>query len=364
MLSIIYPHRNRNIKRIERSLRSLQEQSTQDFEVYFVDYGSDKKLALEIEGLLKGYSFVNYVHYPTYHQPWNKCRALNSVIKHLETDFCFVADIDMIFHQDFVKTASSLQEQKTAVYFQVGFLNALETKKDKSFQEYEIDFRSTNEATGLTMFPVKALQSIKGFDEFYHFWGAEDTDAHVRLKNAGFEVDFYDKKILMLHQWHSSYRSKESKKLTKELRLSNAVKLNHQHLKYTVLSNATLVNETGWGNPLTRESYEELIGYTSEEKILSTKKEIIDHFLFHDLAMINHEIRSFIIKPHTKPKSIKDYLKKMLGKSQAHFYSLKEVNDLILMQIVTTYRNYDYTLEADITRNEIGLKIRKSKLHA
>ena len=361
MLSIIYPHRNRNIKRIERSLRSLQEQSTQDFEVYFVDYGSDKKLALEIEGLLKGYSFVNYVHYPTYHQPWNKCRALNSVIKHLETDFCFVADIDMIFHQDFVKTASSLQEQKTAVYFQVGFLNALETKKDKSFQEYEIDFRSTNEATGLTMFPVKALQSIKGFDEFYHFWGAEDTDAHVRLKNAGFKVDFYDNKILMLHQWHPSYRSKESKALTKELRLSNAVKLNHRHLKCTVLSKATVINETGWGNPLTKQSYQELCDYEEIFEVLASKKEEVDHFLFNELPKVDRTIVSIVFKASAECNTFKYYFKKLMGKTVPRFYTLKEVNDMLLMHIVTLYRDFEYILNIDVELNKIYLKIRKPK---
>lgn len=363
-LHIIYTFRNRDLVRIDQSLKSLQKQSVKDFEVHFVDYGSEAQLAKEIEALVKSYGFAKFKHYATYHQPWNKSRALNSVIKHLSEGYCFVADIDMIFRKDFVKAAISLQNDKTAVYFQVGFLNEKETIQEKPFEAYKIDFESTYEATGLSMFPIGALQAINGFDEFYHFWGAEDTDVHVRLKHAGYAVQFYDQQLLMLHQWHPSYRSKESKKLSRELRLTNAVKLNHEHLKLAKNNNNTEVNQEGWGNPLTRESYEELIGYTSEEKILSTKKEIIDHFLFHDLAMINHEIRSFIIKPHTMPKNIKDYLKKMLGKSQAHFYSLKEVNDLILMQIVTTYRNYDYTLEADITRNEIRLKIRKSKLHA
>ena len=361
MLSIIYPHRNRDVKRIKRSLRSLQEQSVKDFEVYFVDYGSNKELVEELEIVLKAYSFLNYTHYPTYHQPWNKSRALNSVIKHLETDFCFVADIDMIFHYDFVKTALSLQEQKTAVYFQVGFLNASETKQDKLFQEYEIDFKSTNEATGLTMFPVKALKSINGFDEFYHFWGAEDTDVHVRLKNAGYEIHFFNQEILMLHQWHQSYRSNESQKLTNELRLTNAVKLNHQHLKYAALNKITIVNELGWGNPLIHESYQQLFNHTQPAKVLVSKKDVIDHFLFNELPNLDHNIVSVEFKLSTRSKTIKYYLKRLLGKPRPKFYTLKEVNDMLLTHIVNLYRDFEYFMSVDVELNKIHFKIRKPK---
>ena len=361
MLSIIYSHRNRDLMRIERSLRSLHEQSVKDFEVYFVDYGSEKELADEISLLLTKFNFVKYRHYPTYHQPWNKSRALNSVIKHLETDFCFIADIDMIFHYDFVKTTLSLKEKKTAIYFQVGFLSASETKQDKLFQECEIDFESTNEATGLTMFPVKALKSINGFDEFYHFWGAEDTDVHVRLKNAGYEVHFFDQEILMLHQWHPSYRSKESKKLTKELRLTNAVKLNHQHLKYAVLSKTTVVNETGWGNPMKKNAYDNLSNTIEEPKVLSTQKEVIDHFLFHELPKAGYNIVSIVFKESVERTTFKYYLKKILGQSVPKFYTLKEVNDMLLTHIVSLYRDSEYFMKINVELNNIHFKIRKPK---
>jgi glycosyltransferase involved in cell wall biosynthesis len=342
-------------------LRSLQEQSINDFEVYFVDYGSHKELAQEIEGILKAYSFVNYTHYPTYHQPWNKCRALNSVVKHLKTDFCFVADIDMIFHHDFVQTALSLQDQKTAVYFQVGFLNAAETKTNKSFDEYTIDFKSTHEATGLTMFPVKALQEINGFDEFYHFWGAEDTDAHVRMKNAGYKVLYYDKQILMLHQWHQSYRSKESKKLTSELRLTNAVKLNHQYLKSAIEKKTIKVNKNGWGKPLTLKAFNTLENNVAEPRFLSLQRAVIDHFLYHELPDLKNTL-NVVIRSEDRPKPIQAMVKKILGKQIPKFYTLKEANDLLLGHIVNFFRDYDYNLKINVDKQEINLKIRKPEI--
>jgi hypothetical protein len=268
----------------------------------------------------------------------------------------------MIFHQDFVKIALSQQEQKTAVCFQVGFLNASETKRHKSFQDYEIDFKSTNEATGLTMFPVKALQSINGFDEFYHFWGAEDTDVHVRLKNAGYKVRFFKEDLLMLHQWHESYRNKESKKLTSELRLSNAVKLNHQHLKHAEQNKITTVNKKGWGIPISQESYLKLLQFDRNPTILSTQKQAIDHFLFHQLPNIKEDIVFVQMIFDGTSRSIKYHVKKHLGKTVNKYYSLKDVNDMLLTHIISFYRDYDYIMEVKPERGIISLKIRKPNL--
>ena len=110
MLSIIYPYRNRELQRIKNSLDSLKVQTNKQFEVYFVNYGSELQHSMQIEKLCKEYEWVTYLLHSTQFQPWNKSRALNSVIKNLNTDFCFVADVDMIFHPEFVCTAIELQE--------------------------------------------------------------------------------------------------------------------------------------------------------------------------------------------------------------------------------------------------------------
>lgn len=359
MLTIIYPYRNRDVERIEKSLTSLKHQTDNSFKVYFVDYGSLPEVATLAETLVNQFSFVTYKHYPVYQQPWNKSRALNSVIKQLNDGYCFVADIDMIFHPDFVKTAISLQNQQRAVYFKVGFLNKQETKAIKAFDAYQIAFESTDEATGLTMFPVKALHDIKGFDEFYHFWGAEDTDVHVRLKHAGYTVNFFDTDILLLHQWHESYRSKESKVLSDDLRLTNVVKLNQQHLLQARANKATKVNSNGWGNPLSEVSFNELQVFYGAPKIMNTQKEIIDHFLFCELSDVQSQIAAFVIKYDNTLESLKHKLKKVLNKTVPHFYSLKQVNDLLLTHIISLYRDCDYMMEVDTNEETITLKIRK-----
>ena len=79
-------------------------------------------------------------------------------------------------------------------------------------------------------FPTASLQKVNGFDEFYQGWGAEDTDAQIRMKNLGLEVVFYDREILVKHQWHPKvYRSKDS---THPYH-SNLERINHAYMVQT-----------------------------------------------------------------------------------------------------------------------------------
>ncbi|MFD1614958.1 glycosyltransferase family 2 protein [Gelatiniphilus marinus] len=359
MLEIIFPYRNRGIERVKKSLDALANQTNKNFSVHFVDYGSDIETAKQVEVLIQNYSFAKYQYHPTNFQPWNKSRALNTVIKQLKAGFCFVADIDMIFHPEFVARAITLQKENTATYFKVGFLSENETKYTKQFNAYSINFESTHEATGLTMFPVKALHKIKGFDEYYHFWGAEDTDVHLRLKNDGCEIVFYEKEILLLHQWHKSYRSKETKKLTSDLQLSNIVRLNHQHLKHAGLNNTTIVNIERWGEPLSQEGYQLLESFSGKSKIILNKKETINHLLFCELPKVDKTITRFIIETDDFQNSLKYKIKKLLEKKVPNYYTLKAVNDKLLLHIISFYRNYNYNCKVIESAHKIELTICK-----
>ncbi len=364
MLTIIYPYRNRDTERIKRSLDSLQQQTVQDFNVYFVDYGSDKEIAAAIASLVEKYDFAEYRYLSTQFQPWNKSKALNSVIKHLKEGYCFVADVDMIFHPQFVERAISLQKEETATYFKVGFLSETESQKELAFEDYTIDFPSTDEATGLTMFSVPTLHAIRGFDEFYHFWGSEDTDVHVRLKNNGVKVEFYDKEILMLHQWHPGYRNKEKAQLTTELQLEGIVRLNYQHLKGVKKNKTTDVNPDGWGDVMTSSHFEELFNYTGDVITLTNKIEEIDHFLFVILKNLPLGISSFEIVEDTTKDTLKYKIKKTVGKKVSAYYSLKEVNDKLLLHIISFYRNYPYIYSVSEAQNSIKFTLIKPTLDA
>jgi len=358
MLSIIFPYRNRDLQRLTKTLKSLNNQIEKNFEVFLVDYGSEVQISNQIEKLCNSYSFVKHQYQHTQFQPWNKSKALNSVIKNLKTDYCFVADVDMIFHPQFVEKAQKLQAKNKTVYFQVGFLGPEETVKVKNFSAYKNYRLSNDEATGLSMFPVNILKELRGFDEFYHFWGAEDTDMHVRLKNAGYEVKFYDEEVLLLHQWHPSYRSSESKNLSRELQISGIVQLNHQHLKHALEYKTTSVNRENWGECITLEEFKEL-EKAPVNFVLDNEQRKIDHFLYVFMPEAKKGILKITIKKAPFQNSTKFSLKRLMGKKVPQYYSLKEINDKILLHLISFYRNnaYIYKISDDLKSIEVALRI-------
>jgi glycosyltransferase involved in cell wall biosynthesis len=341
MITLIYPFRNRDLKRVRHSLDSLVAQTESGFEVVFVNYGSTEAVSEALEKLLAEYAFVTYVYHPAMHQLWSKCLALNSVIKTLPGGYCFIADVDLIFSPDFISIANRLVKAQKLVYFQVGFLNETESESPKQFSAYKIHFKSEAGATGLSLFPVKALQEVGGFDEFFHFWGAEDTDLHNRLQLAGYQIEFYNREILMLHQWHPSYRSQEQNKLSVLPRLSNIVRLNHAHLHHNLTNKITHPNVEVWGKTVTKEQVEKLESHP-ETRQMTNKKEAVDHFLFVELPQARQGVVSVCFSEDSFQKTTKYTLKKWLGKSVPEYYTLKEINDKLLLHLISFYRDFPY----------------------
>ena len=245
MLSLVLTYRNRDLKIVKRCLGSLKIQSDQDFKVFLVNYGSSDKFTAEIEGLVKLYDFIDYIFVPTYGQLWNKSRAINIALKKCKTSYFLMGDIDLIYHPEMIEKCKQLVKNYEVVYFQYAFLDQKESLKDYDFFGFEASFLGNEEITGTTLYKTETLKKINGYDEFYHGWGAEDTDVHLRLKNAGHSVYFYDQEILVKHQWHpKQYRSKESEYPFH----TNLEKINH---RYMVLQNQHKITQANpefeWG---------------------------------------------------------------------------------------------------------------------
>lgn len=355
MITILYPYRNRELSRIKRSLDSLAQQKQQNFSVVFVDYGSEENLAYEIKQLIEQYSFTSYEYLFTSEQPWSKSKALNYGIKNLSSEYCFTADVDIIFHPQFTEILEKNLNPSKIIYFKVGFLTKEESVKLIDFEEYKIRFLTNEEATGMTLFPVEKLKLINGFDEFFHFWGAEDTDIHNRLKNLGCKVEFFDEKILLLHQWHPNYRKRETIKLNKELQLKGVVELNHEHLKYNLEKGITKVNSKAWGCIMDKMDYETLLNLPIRE--MSNEVSVIDHFLFVALSDENISAISVRIIKNSVEKTLKHKIKKLLGKKVLEFYSIKEINDKLLLHIVAYQHHLPYTYSISEDFSSIDFKM-------
>lgn len=355
MVTLIYPYRNRSLDRIKKSLDSLKEQDSSQFEVKFIDYGTNLALANRVKKLVESYRFCTYQYSYTEYQPWNKSRALNIIIKQLTTDFCFVADIDMMFANNFVSKLNEVKNSMRATYFQVGFLSEEESKKNIPFKDYVPKFLSNSEATGLTLFPVKKLQELNGFDEFFHFWGAEDTDIHHRLRNYGVDVKYFDDEVLMLHQWHVSFPVNKKRQFNKEFDLDNVALLNHKHKDMNLSLGVTKVNENGWGEVLSSETFELLNGKTID-RAFSNKKTDVDYMINSFFSKMKNQIIGLevIFEP---TNNIKNLVKTTIGKRVEKYYTMKEVNNLLLTHIIAHLRNKSYIYKVAEDGLKITLKI-------
>lgn len=358
MITLLYTYKNKDLRRVKKSLDSLLNQTNKAFEIVFVDYGSDDFYKNALSELLTEYQNVKYIY--SYHkdQPWSRAKALNIGIKQVDTEFVFMSDIDMIFRYDFIEKLYLLKSDKMSVCFRVGFLDEEESKQDKSFESYKIKHLSGVGAEGLSLFSTSALKKIQGFDEFFHFWGAEDEDVHNRLLNKGLQKHFYQEEVLMLHQWHVSYRRSESMKLAKELQLSNIVRINQHHLKYNKKHNVLQANCNQWGNIISELEYNELKKPLQTQRISNLKSEI-DHFLFFEIDNLPSGAFRFQFLESNVASSLKYRVKKMLMKPVQGYYEMKEINDKLLLHLISFYNTNHYTYIVGDDLKSIELTIKK-----
>lgn len=349
MITLVLTFRDREISIIEKCLASLFLQSNKEFKIVLVNYGSTKEYSDPLESFLENKE-IEYIKCDVSKQLWNKSKAINIVLKNCTTPYLFVADIDMIFHQGFIHKLHEIKNENKATYFQVGFLDQEETNKNINFPEYKISFNSNEEATGMTLYPVSLLKEINGYDEFYHGWGSEDTDVHIRLKNSGKEIEYYDKEILILHQWHPKfYRSPNS---TAPFH-SSLEKINSKYLQQAEMlkkSKANLNND--WGilpKDLNDVSVVKIALSNSSAEILA--------FFKGNLKEIKNQTIELTISSHPEYKKPKQILKKTIGKKTISFLSFQEINDLLLLEIISNYRNSAYEYEWNRSENFINLKI-------
>ncbi len=200
-ITIIYIYRNRDTDRVRRSLESLDRQDDKRFRVLFVDYGSDDPYREDVERLVSGFAFCRYVYSDTRGMPWNRSHALNTGIRLCNTPHFFTSDIDMVFDRRFVSALHASAVSDEAVFFRVYYLpegfDAWDRMEGRTFR------RSEDFALGLALLPTAAVTGLRGYDEFFCYWGIEDNDMHRRLERSGLKTRFYDEAVLMYHQHHA-----------------------------------------------------------------------------------------------------------------------------------------------------------------
>jgi glycosyltransferase involved in cell wall biosynthesis len=205
-ISIIFGYRNRELWRVKNCLDSLQAQSFKDFEVVFIDYGSDHALALEIKGLVQSYSFAKYFYNHTLGMPWNRAHALNTGVRLSSHDYILFGDIDLIYTERFLEALSGHIKENYQVYSSVYFLpeKLTDLKQILSGNWKHYKYSGKTGKGGVHLIKRSTIEEIRGYDEYYAFWGVEDRDLYTRLDKLGIKSAWIDhEKTPVFHQWHT-----------------------------------------------------------------------------------------------------------------------------------------------------------------
>ena len=91
-LSIIASFRDREAGRVRRFLDSLSRQTDPEFELIFLDYGSQEKVSEQIQDLCNQYSFCRYIYNHTRGMYWNRAHAMNSAARFSDREYLLFTD--------------------------------------------------------------------------------------------------------------------------------------------------------------------------------------------------------------------------------------------------------------------------------
>ena len=338
LLSIVVPNRNRKIKTIKKLLDSIQDQLSEKIHLSIVDYGSDLGYQQKLEVLVRRYSKVQLILCPTQGQLFHKTRAINIVLRKSTSTYFMVLDMDCICHPHFIDKALELVELGNPVNFPYGFLSEEESKLDRSFKDYKVDF--IGGLTGTAIFKTNDLLQLNGFDEIYHNWGAEDAHMFERLERFGITTTHFKDELLLLHQWHrKQYRNKESKLPYH----STLEQINHKYFQLSRKLKRTKANQSlHWGLGFDKDQYNKLLEPTLSLELNSTQEEIsalclqLKESWFEGTLLIT-------IREHKYAKALKTRLKKILRIKHPSYISLMDSNRLLLETIISNHRNQPYT---------------------
>lgn len=201
LFSIIVGYKNRDVERVKQSIDSLDNQIFKDFELIFVDYGSDQHIASTVKPLVESYSFAQYYYSETRGWLWSRAHALNSGLKFAIGEIILFFDIDLIIESNFLKKISTLNFDDFFFTFSCFYLpekfdyvNADMFTRGRNYEQNYV---------GLCAVKKESVMQINGFDEYFMVWGGEDDDIYKRLALIGLERKQMPlSQFVSFHQWH------------------------------------------------------------------------------------------------------------------------------------------------------------------
>jgi GT2 family glycosyltransferase len=206
MFSFIVLYRNREIERVKRCLQSIVNQTNKDFEIIFLDYGSEPNQSEMVAAYCQNLPLIRYVYAPTQGWFWCRSHALNLGVAAATQPYVIIVDIDIVYCPHFVAYLAAKVNQTT--YFNYACYYLPQDFTDYAGLDYQRSYPYTVSdfsGTGLLIAPTKVLEEVGGFDTIFKIWGFEDRDIFHRLEDKGLQnirISITD--LPTFHQWHHS----------------------------------------------------------------------------------------------------------------------------------------------------------------
>lgn len=352
-ISILIPYRNRDETRIRLVLESLEQQTNKDFNVALIDYGSSENISLKIENLINSFDFASYHYVAHPGLLWNKSKALNFGIRHVDSEYVITTDTDVLFTTDFIDEALKLRSENSFSLFKIGYLSKHESlKQSKQLNLKDSKVMFIGDTFGIGLFQKKLLEAIGGLDEFFHFYGSEDEDLNARLQLVGAALK-KSEKLMLYHLWHPRYPRKKDYKLTVNPRLTNVLRINQYHFLQNRANKISFPNDKNWGNCFSKSDMLTLTKPHQRIKLKNIAAHVV-HFFEEELPKYNNDIIEVTVEEDRYYNSIKYKIKNLMGKHSQPYLSMKTVNDLILKNILFRYRDYNYCYEVSLHLKQIS----------
>lgn len=206
-ISVIVGFRNREMSRLVYALDALSNQNFTDFELIFIDYGSDEAIAQQAETLVEEYSFARYYYSNTRGWFWNRAHALNTGVKIATGELMLFFDIDLIVEKEFLQKIALLDYDSKFYTFSCFYLPEQFNYEQSVLEIDGIHFKQ--DYVGLCAVSREMVNNINGFDEYFMVWGAEDDDFYTRLRQAGIaHIHQSATEFTVFHQWHPTHTPK------------------------------------------------------------------------------------------------------------------------------------------------------------
>jgi glycosyltransferase involved in cell wall biosynthesis len=190
--------RDRDNERIQRCVDSIHSEITG--KIYVVDYGSIIPVNVKRCKVIK----VDTKNI------WNKSHALNIGIKKCKNKFIGTVDCDMIIPPKFFRKCEEVLLDNCFIFtknvkrilpeiLNWGLSVEQINKVSTSWNENE-ESKNVEAVGGIQIFSKEWINSVKGYDENFVYWGGMDNDMFERAKRMG--LTLIDINETILHQEH------------------------------------------------------------------------------------------------------------------------------------------------------------------